>query len=105
MADEPTAAEAAEVEAIADLRAQLDAEMQLERWDPTAKVKHDPELLPELVSARFIEAHRDVTIVGPVGGVGKTFLAHALAFGDGIDSPADLPAGSQRCRSRTITSR
>lgn len=58
-------------------RAQLDPDMHLERWDPTAKVKYDQELLNELVSMRFIEAHRHVTIVGPVG-VGKTFLAHAL---------------------------
>lgn len=58
-------------------RAQLDPEMRLERWDPTAKVTYDQELLNELVSIRFIEAHRHVTIVGPVG-VGKTFLAHAL---------------------------
>ena len=58
-------------------RAQLDPDMHLERWDPTAKVTYDHELLNELVSLRFMEAHRHVTIVGPVG-VGKTFLAHAL---------------------------
>jgi DNA replication protein DnaC len=58
-------------------RAQLDPEMRLERWDPTAKVTYDRDLLNELVSIRFIEAHRHVTIVGPVG-VGKTFIAHAL---------------------------
>lgn len=58
-------------------RAFLDAEMVLERWDPTSKVKYDETLLSELVSLRFVEAHRHVTIVGPVG-VGKTFLAHAL---------------------------
>ena len=58
-------------------RALLEPEMQLERWDPTAKVKYDQELLSELVSMRFVEAHRHVTIVGPVG-VGKTFVAHAL---------------------------
>jgi len=58
-------------------RALLDPEMVLERWDPTAKVAYDEALLAELVSLRFIEAHRHVTIVGPVG-VGKTFLAHAL---------------------------
>jgi DNA replication protein DnaC len=58
-------------------RALLEPEMQLERWDPTAKVKYDHELLSELVSMRFVEAHRHVTIVGPVG-VGKTFIAHAL---------------------------
>jgi DNA replication protein DnaC len=58
-------------------RALLEPEMQLERWDPTAKVKYDQELLNELVSMRFVEAHRHLTIVGPVG-VGKTFIAHAL---------------------------
>lgn len=58
-------------------RALLEPDMQLERWDPTAKVKYDQELFNELVSMRFVEAHRHVTIVGPVG-VGKTFLAHAL---------------------------
>lgn len=58
-------------------RAMLDPEMRLERWDPTAKVAYDEALLAELVSTRFIDEHRHVTIVGPVG-VGKTFLAHAL---------------------------
>jgi DNA replication protein DnaC len=45
--------------------------------DPTAKVTYDEALLAELVSLRFIEAHRHAAIVGPVG-VGKTFIAHAL---------------------------
>ncbi len=58
-------------------RVSLEPEMQLERWDATAKVKYDQELLDELVSMRFVEAHRHVTIVGPVG-VGKTFIAHGL---------------------------
>jgi DNA replication protein DnaC len=58
-------------------RADLDPEMQFERWDATAKVKYDQDLLNELVSLRFIEAHRHVTLVGPVG-VGKTFIGHAL---------------------------
>ncbi len=58
-------------------RALLDPEMILERWDPTAKVTYDEALLAELVSLRFVEAHRHATIVGPVG-VGKTFIAHAL---------------------------
>lgn len=58
-------------------RALLDPNMVLERWDATAKVTYDEELLAELVSLRFVEAHRHVTIVGPVG-VGKTFIAHAL---------------------------
>ena len=58
-------------------RAHLDPVMQLEAWDDTAKVTFDRALLDELVSMRFVEQHRHVTIVGPVG-VGKTFLAHAL---------------------------
>lgn len=58
-------------------RALLDPDMQLERWDSTAKVTYDQELLNELASMRFVEAHRHLTIVGPVG-VGKTFLAHAF---------------------------
>jgi hypothetical protein len=58
-------------------RALLDPHMVLERWDRTAKVTYDQSLLAELVSLRFVEAHRHATIVGPVG-VGKTFLAHAL---------------------------
>jgi DNA replication protein DnaC len=58
-------------------RAMLDPEMRLERWDTTAKVTYDEALLAELVSMRFLDEHRHITIVGPVG-VGKTFLAHAL---------------------------
>ena len=58
-------------------RAMLDPEMLLERWDATAKVTYDEALLAELVSTRFLDEHRHVTIVGPVG-VGKTFIAHAL---------------------------
>jgi DNA replication protein DnaC len=58
-------------------RAHLDPDMQLERWDDTAKVTFDQALLNELVSLRFLSAHSHVAIVGPVG-VGKSFLAHAL---------------------------
>ena len=58
-------------------RAHLEPDMRFERWDDTAQVEYDRELLNELVSLRFIEAHQHVAIVGPVG-VGKTFLAHAL---------------------------
>jgi DNA replication protein DnaC len=52
-------------------------EMRLERWDKTAKVHYDKRLLSELCSLRFIEANRNVIVLGPVG-VGKTFLASAL---------------------------
>jgi DNA replication protein DnaC len=58
-------------------KAHLDPTMQLEAWDPTARVTYDKELLNELATLRFIDAHAHVVIVGPVG-VGKTFLAHAL---------------------------
>jgi DNA replication protein DnaC len=58
-------------------RAHLDMSMRMELWDETAKVTYNRELLNELLSLRFIEAHANVTLVGPVG-VGKTFLAHAL---------------------------
>lgn len=58
-------------------RARLEPAMQIEHWDPSAKVTLDQHLLNELVSLRFIDAHAHVAIVGPVG-VGKTFLVHAL---------------------------
>ncbi len=58
-------------------KAQLDPAMQLELWDPTAKVIFDRTLWNELVALRFLDAHQHVAVVGPVG-VGKTFLAHAL---------------------------
>jgi DNA replication protein DnaC len=55
----------------------LDKAMRLEAWDKTSKVSYDKRLLSELVSLRFLEAHRHVCILGPVG-VGKTFFANAL---------------------------
>jgi DNA replication protein DnaC len=58
-------------------RAHLDPAMQLEQWDRTTKVKLDWAVVNELASLRFLDAQRNVVIVGPVG-VGKTFLAHAL---------------------------
>lgn len=58
-------------------QAGLDPDMVLERWDKTAKVSLDRRVLGELVSLRFVEDHRNVVILGPVG-VGKTFLASAL---------------------------
>jgi len=58
-------------------QAGLDPTMRLEHWDKTAKVAFDKRVLSELVSLRFLEAHRHVCILGPVG-VGKTFVAHAL---------------------------
>ena len=66
--------------AAADLRAAdagLDPEMRLERWDKGAKVTFDKRMLAELTSLRFLEAHRHVVVLGPVG-VGKTFVSQAL---------------------------
>jgi DNA replication protein DnaC len=57
--------------------ANLDPDMSLEHFDKTAKITYDKRLLAELCSLRFLEAHKHVTIMGPVG-VGKTFLSHAL---------------------------
>jgi DNA replication protein DnaC len=59
------------------VRARLDPGLQLEVWDDSAKVTYDRALLSELVSLRFLEAHHNVLILGPVG-VGKTHLASAL---------------------------
>lgn len=61
----------------AEPRPQLDPDMVLERWDKTAKVHFDRRVLSELCSLRFVEARRNVAVLGPVG-VGKTFLASAL---------------------------
>lgn len=58
-------------------KAGLDPDMQLERWDDTAKVSFDQMLLNEFVSLRFLGANTHIAIVGPVG-VGKTFLGHAI---------------------------
>ncbi len=55
----------------------LDPDMQFERWDKTAKVTFDRRVLQELMSLRFVEALRNVVVLGPVG-VGKTFIANAL---------------------------
>jgi DNA replication protein DnaC len=66
--------------AAADLRAHnagLDPGMRLEAWDKTAKVTFDKRMLAELVSLRFLQAHRHVVVLGPVG-VGKTFVSQAL---------------------------
>jgi DNA replication protein DnaC len=64
----------------ADLRAseaRLDPAMRLETWDKTSKVSFDKRMLAELTSLRFLEAHRHVVVLGPVG-VGKTFVSQAL---------------------------
>ena len=58
-------------------KAGLDPDMVIERWDKTAKVHFERHLLHELATLRFLAAHRNVVVLGPVG-VGKTFLACAL---------------------------
>jgi DNA replication protein DnaC len=55
----------------------LDMAMRLDLWDKTAKVNFDKRVLAELTSLRFLEAHRHVVVLGPVG-VGKTFVSQAL---------------------------
>jgi DNA replication protein DnaC len=57
--------------------AKLDPDMSLERFDKSAKITFDKKLFAELCSLRFLQAHRHVVILGPVG-VGKTFIANAL---------------------------
>ena len=56
----------------------LDPSMRLELWDKSSKVTFDKRMLAELVSLRFLEAHRHVVVLGPVG-VGKTFVSQALS--------------------------
>jgi DNA replication protein DnaC len=55
----------------------LDPSMRLELWDKTAKITFDKRMLAELTSLRFIEMHKHVAVLGPVG-TGKTFAAQAL---------------------------
>lgn len=66
--------------AAADMRARdanLDPTMRLELWDKTSKVVFPKRVLAELTSLGFLETHRHVVVLGPVG-VGKTFIAQAL---------------------------
>jgi len=58
-------------------KARLDPALTLERWDETARVSLNRQLLAELSSLRFLEAHHNVLLLGPVG-VGKTHLASGL---------------------------
>lgn len=55
----------------------LDPKMRLELFDKSSKISFDKKMLNELASLRFIESHRHVIILGPVG-VGKTFIGTAL---------------------------
>ena len=58
-------------------QAGLDPDMVIERWDKTSKVTYDRRVFSELCTLRFLEAHRNVVVLGPVG-VGKTFVSQAL---------------------------
>ena len=58
-------------------KAKLDPSMQLGAWDESAKVTYDRQLWSELLALRFVQAHHNVVILGPVG-VGKTHLASVL---------------------------
>lgn len=58
--------------------ASLDSNQTLERFDWDAKVTVDRDMLKELFSLEFIDRCENVILCGPVG-VGKTFLANALA--------------------------
>ena len=57
--------------------ARLDATMTLEGWDESTDALYDRDLWAELCTLRFVDDHRDLVIMGPVG-VGKTFMASAL---------------------------
>ncbi len=76
LSDEVTRRDATSAERRAKA-AGLDFEMRLERFDPSAAVTYDHQLLDELFSLRFVEAGHNALLLGPVG-VGKTFLANAL---------------------------
>ena len=58
--------------------ASVNADQTLERFDWEAGIAVDREILKELFSLEFIERHENVIFCGPVG-VGKTYLANALA--------------------------
>ncbi|MGH9287653.1 MAG: ATP-binding protein [Acidimicrobiales bacterium] len=57
--------------------ARLDATMTLEGWDDSTDAVYDRDLWAELCTLRFVDDHRDLVFMGPVG-VGKTFMACAL---------------------------
>jgi len=58
--------------------ASVNPEQTLERFDWDSGVTVDRDILKELFSLEFIDRHENVIFCGPVG-VGKTFLANALA--------------------------
>lgn len=57
--------------------AKLDLTMTLDQFDASANITYNKQLFNELCSLRFLEAHKHVNILGPVG-VGKTFVANAI---------------------------
>lgn len=57
--------------------AKLDPTMTLDQFDASANITYDKRLLAEIYSLRFLESHKHVNILGPVG-VGKTFVANAI---------------------------
>jgi hypothetical protein len=40
--------------------------LSTERWDTTAKVSREKRVFAELMSLRFIEAHQNALVLGPV---------------------------------------
>ena len=58
--------------------ASLDSNQTLERFDWDTKITVNRDTLKELFSLEFIDRRENVIFCGPVG-VGKTFLANALA--------------------------
>jgi DNA replication protein DnaC len=58
--------------------ASLDSDQTLERFDWDTKVTIDRDTLKELFGLEFIDRCENVIFCGPVG-VGKTFLANAIA--------------------------
>lgn len=58
--------------------AHVDPDQTLERFDWDAGITIDRDVLKQLFSLEFIDRHENVIFCGPVG-VGKTFLANALA--------------------------
>ena len=58
--------------------ASLNTDQTMERFDWDSGVEVDRDVLKDLLSLEFIDRHENVILCGPVG-VGKTFLANALA--------------------------
>ena len=70
--------------------------MRLDRFDNTANITYDRQVLDELFSLRFVADASNALIMGPVG-VGKTFLATALGHAAG-------PARATACTSNAPAS-